>query len=56
MRKGENKRPKQRETPAKTGAEKSGKQVERTPPADAEARPDYGGIPDRDLKKNLGCG
>jgi hypothetical protein len=25
-------------------------------PEESDGRPDYGGIPDRDLKKNLGCG
>lgn len=56
MGKGEKKRSKQRETPIKTREEKSGKRAQQTPPADPEERSDYGGIPDRDLKKNLGCG
>lgn len=56
MGKDENKTPKQRETPIKTKEEESGKPAQRTPPADQEERTDYGGIPERDLKKNLGCG
>ena len=31
--------------------------VKQIPPRDEEEKPfDFGGIPDRDLKKNLGCG
>jgi hypothetical protein len=34
----------------------SGKPNVTPPPVDEEKPFDFGGIPDRDLKKNLGCG
>lgn len=41
-------------TPAKKIVQEKAKEL---PPQDEESKPfDFGGLPDRDLKKNLGCG
>ncbi len=41
----------------KTAKKKKRKSLPEKPPKSvAEKEFDYGGIPDRDLKKNLGCG
>lgn len=47
----------------KSKKEKPKTQEKKTPPRESETNPlddnsanPYGGIPDRDLKKNLGCG
>jgi hypothetical protein len=52
--------PKKTSKKAKTGkkraAEPTSRETGLPQAAEASARPDYGGIPDMDLKKNLGCG
>lgn len=46
--------PKKKEVPEKP---KAPQQPVPTPPSQDEEKPfDFGGLPDRDLKKNLGCG
>jgi hypothetical protein len=41
---------------SKGAPEKSRSEGVATPAEEREERPDFGGLPDRDLKKNLGCG
>ena len=50
------KRKKKKEKKASPGAETAGKSQERHREIEAGHGMDFGGLPDRDLKKNLGCG
>ena len=46
---------KEKRTSARAANQKK-EDVPKTPDADDEKPFDYGGLPERDLKKNLGCG
>ncbi|MBL7850580.1 MAG: hypothetical protein JNN04_06730 [Cyclobacteriaceae bacterium] len=49
---------KTRKAKKKSGTEKTGKESRETPreqPDEASKKFDFGGLPDRNLKKNLGC-